>query len=223
MVTLSYILKDLSRRRFQTLSAIGALALAMGGLTFLVLYGLGLGFNYSKLPWRVSVGLNYIFAVFILIASILVFLIGLIALSSFSSLLTGLRVRDIGIMKAIGLAEEVNSFFLFESLIIAFLGCVIGIVGGLLSFYLTTVFFRILGFSVISVQPFSVASVLFILGMLISFISILFSEGQRRKRTERRSSRVSLARRSPARSSTDTSLGSFLIMSRAVTPYRLKP
>ena len=117
-------------------------------------------------------GLNYIFALFILIASILVFLIGLVALSSFSSLLTGLRVRDIGIMKAIGLAEEVNSFFLFESLIIAFLGCVIGIVGGLLSFSLTTVFFRVLGFSVISVQPFSVASVLFILGMVISFISI---------------------------------------------------
>jgi ABC-type antimicrobial peptide transport system permease subunit len=172
LVTLSYILKDLSRRRFQTLSAIGTLALSMGGLTFLVLYGLALGFNYSKLPWRASVGLNYIFAAFILIASILVFLIGLVALSSFSSMLTGLRVRDIGIMKAIGLAEEVNSFFLFESLVITFLGCITGIVGGLLSFFLTTVFLRISGFSVVLVQPFLIASILFILGMVITFISI---------------------------------------------------
>ena len=55
---------------------------------------------------------------------------------------------------------------------------------------------------------------------LISFSSILFSAGQRRKRTERRSSRVSRARRSPSRPSTDTSLGSCLIMSRALPRRR---
>jgi ABC-type antimicrobial peptide transport system permease subunit len=146
----------------------------MGGLTFLIMLSLGLGFNYSLTSWRASAGLYYMFSFFLFIAGGLVLTIGLVSLSGISSTLTGHRVRDIGVMKAIGLAEEVNSFFLFESLILTLAGCALGFFSGFAGYMSLTAILGEFGFSLTIVQPGLILPILFLVVLFVTFASIYF-------------------------------------------------
>jgi len=75
-----------------------------------------------------STGLNYIFSRYIVIALALSLFTGGLIISNVQITFTTQRLRDIGIMKAIGLVEEIGSFLSGEAVILTIIGCSLDVV-----------------------------------------------------------------------------------------------
>ena len=169
MVTLQYPLRDLTRRRAQTLTLLACLIFSSASATFLFLMGLSLGLNIAILPWRMSIGLNYVFSRYIVIALVLSLLTGALIISNVQITFTNQRQRDIGIMKAIGLAEETGSFLIAEAAITTIIGCSIGSGLGTATYSVSIKILNAFGYGLTPILPFIPLFILFIIVILISF------------------------------------------------------
>lgn len=174
LVTLQYLLNDLSRQRTRTLTLLTCLALSTASATFLLLMGLSLGVNFATVPWRFSLGVNYVFSQYIVIALILSLLTGVLLISNVQISFTDQRIKDIGIMKAIGLVGEASSFLFFETIIITIVGCLIGTAFGIIINLASIVILNALGYGLIFSLAVVPTLILFIIVISISFASAYF-------------------------------------------------
>ena len=129
----SFPLKDLSRRRFQTALTILSLTTLTTTTFFLLFFGENIEFEVALLTGgRLTMWFSYTFAVILFIIALLTFLTGVLVMSFFVSLAMSERVRDVGVMKAIGcLTDLVWGYFVTELFIMVFISCVAGFVLGM--------------------------------------------------------------------------------------------
>jgi ABC-type antimicrobial peptide transport system permease subunit len=81
-----------------------------------------------------TIGLTSVFGQFILFIGILVFLVGVVLTSFIVRLMMVQRTRDFGLIKAAGCPNSlVGGYFMTELLMVIFLSCVLGIVGGFIA------------------------------------------------------------------------------------------
>jgi len=126
-------LKDLFRRRFQTALTILSLTTSTTTTFFLLFFGDNIGFEVALLTGgRVTSGFSYTFSVVLFITTLLTFLTGVLVMSFFISLAMSERVRDVGVMQAVGcLTDMVFGYFIAELSIMIFASCVAGFVLGM--------------------------------------------------------------------------------------------
>ncbi|HYB93138.1 MAG TPA: FtsX-like permease family protein, partial [archaeon] len=141
---------------------------------FLLLMGLSLGVNFATMPWRISIGLSYTFSLYIVIALSLSLVTGALIISNVQITFTNQRLKDIGIMKAVGLVEETGSFLFSEAAITTIIGCLIG---GVLGAAVNLVSIKVLnafGYSFTFSLPIVPLLALFVIVVSISFASTYF-------------------------------------------------
>jgi len=130
----SFPLKDLFRRRFQTALTILSLTTSATATFFLLFFGDNIGFEVALLTGgKMTSGFSYTFSVILFITTLLAFLTGVLVMSFFISLAMSERVRDVGVMKAVGcLTDVVFGYFITELSIMVFVSCVTGFILGML-------------------------------------------------------------------------------------------
>jgi len=150
MSSVAFPLKDLIRRRFQTVLTIIGLTICVAATTFLVQFGNTIGFEILLVAvGRLTTGFSYIFTVFIILVSFLAFLACLLITSFLVSISMSQRVQDIGIMKATGcLTNIVFGYFAAELFIMILLSCALGTVFGVSMYYASISMLNALGFSI---------------------------------------------------------------------------
>ena len=150
MVMNSFPIKDLVRRRLQSFLTVLNLAVCVGMTVFFILFGENLGAELSyATTGKLTVGLSAILSKFILIVVLLNSLAGVLVTSFLISIMISERVRDIGIMKAVGcLTDMVFAYFTTELSLITITGCILGTILGVTAnslsvWLLSTIGFRI--------------------------------------------------------------------------------
>ncbi|MFQ6076377.1 MAG: FtsX-like permease family protein [Candidatus Bathyarchaeia archaeon] len=170
MVTLEYPLKDLYRRRVNTLAALTGLAVCVASIIFLLLMGVSMGLDLGSLAWRTSLGIRHMISSYLLMASAFSLSTGLLILVNVSFTMTEQRERDIGVMKAIGLAGQLGSFFVAEALLLSLSGCALGVLIGVASYIGCIRLMLSLGYAL----PFALPMVL-IIGMFAASLLAAFA------------------------------------------------
>lgn len=170
----SFPLNDLSRRRLQTVLAITALALSVASTLFLLLFADEIGFSISlTVEDRLTLGFSTVFSRFVVFAAILIFVIGAVIISFMVFVMMSQRVKDIGLLKAAGCPNDLLFGYLFtELLIVAFVGCISGVVLGVLADIAST---NLLGGSSLqfSQKPINFWLILLVFGVFFVFALIL--------------------------------------------------
>jgi ABC-type antimicrobial peptide transport system permease subunit len=130
----SFSMNDLLRRKMQTSLVIISLALAVASTLFLLLFAQRIGFGISSMvEGKLTAGFSEIFSPFMILLTILIFAAGIVMISFTAFLMTSQRIRDIGLMKAVGCPNDILfGYFFTELLIVTFLGCLFGTVLGLI-------------------------------------------------------------------------------------------
>ncbi|MFZ7138315.1 MAG: FtsX-like permease family protein [archaeon] len=173
MSEIGFPIKDLTRRKQQTTLTFVGLTIATSATVFLVLFGSNLGFEISLFTQssQLSSGFHSIFSQFIRAVSILNLVTGPIIASFLIYLIMSTRMRDIGIMKASGcLSGSVFAYFFTELSLILIFSTVAGLIFGTLSYYCSTFFLNMVGFSVS--QKLDVVAVFVVAIVLVIFSHI---------------------------------------------------
>ncbi|MCJ7425456.1 ABC transporter permease [Candidatus Bathyarchaeota archaeon] len=146
----AFPVNDLLRRKLQTTLVVVSLALSVGSTLFLLLFAESIGSGLSlTVEDKLSLGFSHILSPFILLLTVLIIGAGVVMVFFMISLMMSQRVRDIGLIKAVGCpCGLVFGYFLTELLIIVFLGCFLGICLGALAGYASSNFLSLLGFQV---------------------------------------------------------------------------
>ena len=120
--------KDLKRRPFRSALVLVSLTSVVATTTFIFLFGNAL-LDVSSLTLGSSLtsSLGTFFATFIWAILLLVFVLGVVVVSSTVSLEMVTRRRDIGLMKAMGtLLDTIFDYFMAQSVIVLLAGIVLG-------------------------------------------------------------------------------------------------
>ncbi len=171
MSEISFPIKDLTRRKTQTALTVLGLTISIAATLFLVIFGGNLGFEITSLArgGRLTSGFYNIFFQFILIVSILNILTAPIITSFLVHLMMSERMRDIGVMKASGcLSGSIFGYFVTELSLIVFLSSIVGMIIGVTTYYFSTIFLNIIGFSIS--QTLNIGAIL-----VVSLVIIIFS------------------------------------------------
>ena len=171
MSEISFPIKDLTRRKTQTALTVLGLTISIAATLFLVIFGGNLGFEITSLArgGRLTSGFYNIFFQFILIVSILNILTAPIITSFLVHLMMSERMRDIGVMKASGcLSGSIFGYFVTELSLIVFLSSIVGMIIGVTTYYFSTIFLNIIGFSIS--QTLNIGAIL-----VVSIVIIIFS------------------------------------------------
>jgi ABC-type antimicrobial peptide transport system permease subunit len=127
-------INDLLRRRLQTGLVIVTLTLSVASTLFLLLFSSRLGIGLTTSTGTFTLGLTSVFSQFILFIGILVFLVGAVLTSFIVMLMMAQRTRDFGLIKAAGCPNSLaGGYFMTELLIVTFLSCVLGTIGGFIA------------------------------------------------------------------------------------------
>lgn len=150
----SFPAKDLLRRRFQTAVTVLSLTISAATTFFLLLFGENIGVTVALLTGgRVTSGFSYMFAVILLIMTLLTFLTGVLVASFFISLAMSERIRDVGVMVAVGCVTDlVFGYFITELSIMVFISSITGFILGWLMSILSVNILNSFGFA-ITQQP----------------------------------------------------------------------
>ncbi len=173
MSEISFPIKDLTRRKFQTGLTILGLTICTSATLFLVVFGSNLGFEIAFLTigGQLSIGFFNIFSRFILIVGILNILAGAFITSFLVYLTMSERVRDIGVMKAAGcLSGSILGYFITELSILVFLGCTAGTILGIGAYYVSINLLNIMGFSISQALSLWAVLLIFLILTLVSHI-----------------------------------------------------
>jgi putative ABC transport system permease protein len=130
----SFSMNDLLRRKMQTSLVIVSLTISVASTLFLLLFAEKIGFGISSMvEGKFTAGFSEIFSPFILLLTILIFAAGIVMISFTAFLMTSQRIRDIGLMKAVGCPNDILfGYFFTELLIVTFVGCLFGTVLGVI-------------------------------------------------------------------------------------------
>jgi putative ABC transport system permease protein len=139
----SFSLNDLVRRKLQTSLTILSLALSAGSTLFLLLSAERVGFGISlRIEGKLTAGVSNILSPFILFLTVVIVIAGAVIVAFMTSLMMSQRKRDIGLMKAAGCPNEmIFGYFFTELLVVAFVGCLIGVIFGLLADFASAIVF----------------------------------------------------------------------------------
>jgi ABC-type antimicrobial peptide transport system permease subunit len=168
MSEISFPLKDLTRRKFQTGLTILGLTLCTATTLFLVVFGTNLGFEivFIAIRGRLTIGFLNVLSRFIFIVSLLNILAGSLFTSFFVYMAMSERVRDIGVMKAAGcLSGSIFGYFITELSILVFISCTAGAIIGILVYFTCINLLNFSGFSLS--QVLNLWTILFIFLVLI--------------------------------------------------------
>lgn len=173
MSEISFPIKDLTRRKFQTGLTILGLTICTSATLFLVIFGSNLGFEITFLAvgGRLTSGFSNIFSRFILVVGLLNILAGAFITSFLVHLTMSERVRDIGVMKAAGcVSGSILGYFVTELSILVFLSCIAGTIFGIGAYYLSISLLNVLGFSISHVLSLWAILLIFLILILVSHI-----------------------------------------------------
>jgi len=173
MSEISFPIKDLIRRKFQTGLTILGLTICASATIFLVVFGSNLGFEIAFLTvgGRLSSGFFNIFSRFILVVGVLNILAGAFITSFLVYLTMSERVRDIGVMKAAGcLSGSILGYFITELSILVFLSCIAGTIFGIGAYYVSINLLNVLGFSISQALSLWAVLLIFLILTLVSHI-----------------------------------------------------
>ena len=151
MSEISFPIKDLTRRKTQSTLTFLGLIIATATTLFLVIFGSNLGFEISFIArgGRLTSGFANIFFQFILIVSILNIITDPIITSFLVHLTMSGRMQDIGVMKASGCSTvSIFGYFVTELSLLVFLSSAVGIILGVTTYYISTLFLNTLGFCI---------------------------------------------------------------------------
>jgi ABC-type antimicrobial peptide transport system permease subunit len=148
MSEISFPLKDLMRRKFQTVLTIIGLTICTAATVFLILFGENVGFEIAVITGgRLTIGFSNVFSRFIFSVSLLNILAGVLVTFFLVYWSMSERVHDIGIMKATGcLASIAFGYFTTELSIIIFTSCIAGTAIGVLTYFACINVLNALGF-----------------------------------------------------------------------------
>ncbi len=173
MSEISFPIKDLTRRKFQTGLTILGLTICASATLFLVIFGSNIGFEIAFLTvgGRLTSGFSNIFSRFILVIGLLNILAGAFITSFLVYMTMSERVRDIGVMKAAGcLSGSILGYFITELSILVFLSCIAGTIFGVGAYYISINLLNVLGFSVSQVLSLWVILLIFLVLIIVSHI-----------------------------------------------------
>jgi len=170
----SFPINDLLRRKFQTSIIIIGLTLCVAATVYLLLFGENIGFEISLMvEGKLTAGFSTIFSPFIIFIGLLIVIAGAVIVSFMVFVMMSQRVRDIGLMKAIGCPNDlIFGYFMTELLIITFISCFLGVIFGILADYASIGLFNFLGFQ-ISQKPVNFWLILFVF-VLFFTLALLF-------------------------------------------------
>jgi ABC-type antimicrobial peptide transport system permease subunit len=148
MSEISFPIKDLMRRKFQTLLTIIGLTICTAATVFLILFGENVGFEIAVITGgRLTIGFSNVFSRFIFAVSLLNILAGVLVTFFLVYWSMSERVHDIGVMKATGcLASIAFGYFITELSIIIFTSCITGTAIGVLTYFACINVLNALGF-----------------------------------------------------------------------------
>jgi len=148
MSEISFPIKDLMRRKFQTALTIIGLTICTAATVFLVLFGENVGFEIAVVTGgRSTIGFSNVFSRFVFIVSFLNILAGVLVTFFLVYWSMSERVHDVGVMKATGcLASIAFGYFITELSIIIFTSCIAGTAIGVLTYFVCINVLNALGF-----------------------------------------------------------------------------
>jgi len=135
-----FAINDLMRRKLQTGTVVIGLALCVASTLFLLLLGDRIGFHILSVTESVlTPNFSKVFSNFLVFVGFLTFLISTVIIVFMVYVMMAQRIRDIGLMKAIGCPNDlVFGYFMNELVIVAFAGCLLGVFLGLAMDYVST-------------------------------------------------------------------------------------
>ncbi len=150
MSKISFPVKDLARRKFQTSLIIIGLTICTAATVFLTIFGENLGFEIAFITGgKLSIGFSNIFSRFVSVVGFLNLLAGALVTSFLVFIMMSKRMRDIGVMKATGcVTGTAFSYFMTELSTVVFTSCIAGTVLGTLTNFVCVHVLNILGFSI---------------------------------------------------------------------------
>lgn len=171
MSEISFPIKDLMRRKFQTGLTIIGLTICTATTVFLILFGENIGFEIAVVTGgRLTTGFSNVFSRFVFMISLLNILAGALVTFFLVYLSMSERVHDVGIMKAIGCLTSITfGYFITELSIIIFTSCIAGTVIGVLTYFACINVLNAVGFPLLQ-SPISLWTIL-----LIFFIFVVVS------------------------------------------------
>jgi len=171
MSEISFPIKDLMRRKFQTGLTIIGLTISTATTVFLILFGENIGFEIAVVTGgRLTTSFSNVFSRFIFMISLLNILAGALVTFFLVYLSMSERVHDVGIMKAIGCLTSIAfGYFFTELSIIIFTSCIAGTVIGVLTYFASINVLNAMGFPLLQ-SPISLWTIL-----LIFFIFVVVS------------------------------------------------
>ena len=173
MSEISFPIKDLTRRKFQTSLTILGLTVSTSATLFLVIFGSNLGFEifFLTVGGRLTSGFSNIFSRFILVVGLLNILAGALVTSFLVHLTMSERARDIGVMKAAGcISGAIFGYFVTELSILVFSSCIAGTIFGIGGYYISINMLNVFGFSVSQVLSIWTVLLIFFVLVLISHV-----------------------------------------------------
>jgi ABC-type antimicrobial peptide transport system permease subunit len=143
-------INDLLRRKLQTSFVVLSLTLCVASTLFLLLFSDKVGVGVFQMAGsKMTVGFLLVFSRFILFTALLIFVVGAIFVSFMVFVMMSQRVRDIGLMKAVGCPNDlIFGYFMTELLIITFIGCFLGVILAIAADYASISLFNATGFQV---------------------------------------------------------------------------
>ena len=169
----SFPMNDLLRRKLQTSLIIISLTSCVASTLFLLLFSEKIGFGISLMvESKLTAGFSTIFSRFIIFTGLLIFVVGAVIMSFLVFVMMSQRVRDIGLMKAVGCPNDVIfGYFMTELLVVTLVGCFLGVVLGILADFASTNLFNSIGFQ-ISQKPVNFWLVLLVFGLFFALALI---------------------------------------------------
>lgn len=146
----SFPINDLLRRKAQTGLTVTSLTVSVASTLFLLLFSEKMGLGISSMTEnRLTLSFSTIFSNFLIFIGILIFAVGIVIISFMVFVMMSQKVKDIGLMKAAGCPNDlVFGYFLTELLVIAIVGCFLGVILGITADFVSTGFFSNLGFQI---------------------------------------------------------------------------
>jgi ABC-type antimicrobial peptide transport system permease subunit len=150
MSVTSFPINDLLRRKLQTSLIIISLTLCVASTLFLLLFcenvGLGISLTVEN---KLTTGFSIVFYQFIVFMGILIFVVGAVMISFLVFVMMSQRIRDIGLMKAAGCPNNlIFGYFMTELLVVAVIGCFLGVILGIVSDFASIGFFSSIGLQI---------------------------------------------------------------------------
>jgi len=147
----SFPINDLLRRKLQTSLIIISLTLCVASTLFLLLFCENIGLGISLMVTdKLTTVFSIVFSQFIIFLGILIFVVGAVIISFMVFIMMSQRVRDIGLMKAVGCPNNlIFGYFMTELLVVTIIGCFLGVILGIVADFTLTSFFSNFGFQIL--------------------------------------------------------------------------